>query len=106
MFFNLIRIISSILLLFAIFNHPYSYYELLRVVVFITSGTGLYFSKKSENNNWAIVFLIIAIVFNPIIPFHFNKGIWSVIDISTSIIIVSSIFYVPKQLKFISKNIG
>jgi len=39
---------------------------------------------------------IIAILFNPIKPIHFDKGYWQVIDFITAIIFIVAIFAFKK----------
>lgn len=75
------RFLAGIMLIIAVANLPYDYYQVLRIVVF---GAGLYsfwFFQATEKINWAIFFLASAILFNPILPLHLNKGVWVVFDI-------------------------
>ena len=65
---------------------PYVYYQLLRLVVTITAGY-IAFLKYGENEEVCrivITFGLIAILFNPIIPFHFTKELWIPIDIAVA----------------------
>jgi len=69
------------LLFIGIFNMPYGYYRLLRIIVTISSL--IFCFQFFEENKMKMVYLFgfIAILFNPLIPIFFNKEIWIVIDI-------------------------
>ncbi len=59
---------------------PYGYYMLLRFVACGVFAWAAYitFENKEEVLPW--VFVILAIVFNPIIKIHFPKEVWAIID--------------------------
>ena len=80
-----IKMITALLLLIAIFPLPYAYYQLLRIIVTISSGISAY--NEYENNNYglSIAFAIVLILFNPIAPIYLDKGTWVIIDIIVGI---------------------
>ena len=83
---NLI-ILSSAMLFLAVIRVPYGYYQLLRLIVTISSGLGLYvIHTKNKSQCTAVFFLIILLLFNPIFPIHLSRSIWRPIDISTGLL--------------------
>ncbi len=78
---NLSRLIASVLLFLAVANLPYGYYRFLRIVITLIAGVNAYNSYKKEKHILFIVFLGIAILFNPIIPIYLSKDIWIPIDV-------------------------
>jgi len=74
---TLIKIAIGLLIL-AIFPWPYSYYILLRWVI---CGISTYIAWRThkETSNW-LWFILIAIVFNPVMPLFLNRAIWTIID--------------------------
>jgi len=84
------------LLLIAIAELPYGYYTFLRITVFIVSIICVieYFEKR---NIFVILFAIVAILFNPLIPVYLDKETWVPIDIITAVIFVISIFTKTKE---------
>jgi len=65
---------------------PYGYYTLLRLVV---CGVSIYVvlqAKKSKDYSWMWGMGFIALLFNPLIPIHLNKGLWAVIDLGVAAI--------------------
>ena len=95
--FVIARVISAILLFWALGKHPYGYYTLLRFVVCGVSAYGANFSAQLRRNNWAWIFGIVALLFNPIIPIHLNRDIWAFIDSGVGVLFLVSLFVVRKQ---------
>jgi hypothetical protein len=58
---------------------------------------GVYFAKQLQNINWVWVFGIIAVLFNPVIPIHLNRDIWTIIDVTVAVIFLFSINYLKKS---------
>lgn len=96
---NWFKILGIIVLIVAVGNHPYSYYQLLRWAIMIISGYSAYLANENKNITWAWIFGIIAILFNPIFPFYFSKNTWQVIDIITTIILFINIINFKKLHK-------
>ena len=82
---KLLKFTTSVLLLLGIFQLPYGYYQLLRIVVTISSGISAYKAYENENQGLCIAFALVLILFNPIIPIYLNKEIWIPIDIIVGI---------------------
>ena len=79
-------LVPIIILFVGLLPMPYGYYTMSRIIVCLSS---IYFSYKSnEQKNVLIswIFIIIAILYNPIIPIYFNdKFIWIGINIPTAL---------------------
>ena len=95
--FIIARIIAAILLFLALDRHPYGYYTLLRFVVCGVTVYGVYYALELQKNAWAWTFGIIAVLFNPIIPIHLKKDIWTIIDLAVAILLLLSIFLLRKS---------
>ena len=59
---------------------PYGYYMLLRFIACGAFIWATYISFERKNSILPWIFIILAIIFNPIIKIHFSKNIWAVID--------------------------
>jgi hypothetical protein len=88
---NLIRVICGIMLLLAIFDFNYSYYQLLRVVVFIVSIICLKYFYELDRVAWCWFYAILAILFNPFAPIYLSKEVWHLINVFSAIIVIGSI---------------
>jgi len=69
-------------LLIALAPMPSEYYTYLRIPVTIAAATIVFNELKSGCRIWPLVFIIVAIIFNPIVPIYlYEKSIWVPIDI-------------------------
>ena len=82
---RLLKLITSGMLFLAIFQLPYGYYNLLRLVVTISSGISSFNAYEDEKVGIAIIFAIICLLFNPIFPIYLDKSMWIPIDIIVGI---------------------
>ena len=98
---NITRAIAIALLLIAAckFRLSYSYYTILRFIVCGVSIYCIWFSLKTNHNVWVGIFIIIAILFNPIIQIHLQKATWNYIDIVTALVfLLSSLFLLRSNI--------
>ena len=77
------------MLFVGVFPLEYSYYVILRWVVFVAS-IYICFDSMSRQGSLPIIPLIMGIIFNPIIPIYMSKGVWVFIDILSGIYFLSS----------------
>jgi len=70
-------------------HQPYSFYTLTRWAVFLASCWGIYFALEKMPKPAALGYLIAAILFNPLIPFHFKRDIWQLIDIAAAVMLAA-----------------
>lgn len=75
----------GIFLLGALGSWPYAYYQLLRWVVCGVGAYTAYMAYESGRTSWAWVFGVIAVLFNPIVPFYFARDTWQVLDLVAAI---------------------
>jgi hypothetical protein len=68
---------------------PSGYYDLLRFVICGAGAFAAFQNYEDDNQSWAIVFGIIALVFNPFIPLYiYDKFTWLVIDIIAGVLFI------------------
>jgi len=83
------KIIATMLFL-AIFKMPYSYYEILRVVVALGSWVSASDAYNKKSSDMGLVFIICLILWNPIIPIHLPKEVWIPLDLIAAAFFVNS----------------
>ena len=93
------RLVTSILLFIALTNQRIGYYKFLRWVVLATAIYTAYVAfKKRESINLGVwIFSLIAILFNPIVPFYLGKTTWQIADLIVGIIFLVSIFLIKEK---------
>lgn len=97
---NWFNILAALILLFALGNHPYSYFQILRWVVCAMASYNCYILYNGKGHKvWPWIFGIVAVLFNPIIPFYFSKSTWQLLDLIGGIIFVIWISLNSKKTK-------
>lgn len=68
------------------------FYTLVRIIITIGAIVAVFQNSSNEINIWSIIFGIIAILFNPIVPIYLHdKGGWMLIDIIAIILFIIQI---------------
>lgn len=81
--------LCAILLLLCMGDLPIGYYTLVRIVVTIGAVCILVNEPGKDLNFWRVIFGLIAIIFNPIIPVYLHdKAIWLPIDIIAAVLFI------------------
>ena len=95
----IIKIILSILLLICLFKMPYGYYEAIRFIGmlgFVLLAYFYYRKNKTVNSN-VIIYLALALLFQPFIKVALGRTIWNIVDVVVSIGLMVSIFWRPRE---------
>jgi len=82
-----LMIISSVMLLIAALPLPIEYYTPLRFVVCGTSAYAALCYLKKDQIGVFISFLLMAALWNPLMPVYLDKAMWVVLDIAAAIFI-------------------
>jgi len=80
---RLFFLIPAIFLVIApLVKFPYGFYVLLRLIVSVSSAVIIYrsYNDTKSINPTIIVYGLILLIFNPIIPVHLSREIWLPID--------------------------
>lgn len=88
---SIAKLIAAVMLFAALGRHGYDYYTLLR---WIACGVAAYTAFQAMQINkvgWLFVFVIVAIVLNPIIPLHLKRETWAFVDIAAAVLLLLSI---------------
>jgi hypothetical protein len=80
----------------AVADLPYDYYTLLRWLVSGVAAYGAFLAKTNGSDGWLWSFLIIAVLFNPIVPVHLTRQTWAPIDVGTGVVMLISIWRFPQ----------
>jgi len=77
-------IVPAVLSLLALAPFPYGFYVLLRVIV-CASCTYLAAAEfRAGGNGWGFGLALIALIFNPLIPIHLGREVWSALNVLTA----------------------
>lgn len=100
------QIVVSCMLLWALNpGNPYGYYILLR---WVCCGVFAYLAFQAFEHQrlaWIWILGITAGVYNPIVPVHLTREIWSVVNVITIGVAVASVFSVTLKVEQRHKRI-
>ena len=91
--------IAALMLIAALADWPYGYYQLLR---FVVCGVAAYVAYTAYNwqKIWAVwLFGFIALLFNPLIPIHLSREIWQPIDVICTLVFSITAFVLKEKSK-------
>lgn len=85
------KLIAAIMLFAALGRHGYDYYTLLRWIACGVAAYTAFQAAQIKKVGWVIVFVIVAIVLNPVIPLHLKRESWAFFDIAAAVLLLLSI---------------
>lgn len=91
-------IIAALLCFISIFELPYGYYTFLRILVSFMALV-IIVNKFRSRSFWLMTFLLILIIFNPIIPIYlYLRPFWILIDIVVGLLFLYYFYtLIPKK---------
>ncbi len=82
--------LAAVVLLLGMAPMPYGYYALLRIVSCITFCWAAVESHKRRHQMLPWVFALAAILFNPIVRVHFDRGVWVWLNLLAALLLLST----------------
>jgi len=81
----------------AIVDLPYGYYRLLRWVTCCVAIASAIQLHRSCRIGWVWALSGLAVLFNPLIPFHFGRGTWMIFDGAAGCLFLAVFYLARKQ---------
>jgi hypothetical protein len=75
---------------------PYGYYELVRFVAMVGFSILAYKAYENQNNVLVIIFIGLALLFQPFAKIALGREIWNIVDVIVGLGLIISIFIKPK----------
>jgi len=101
---------STIFVVMGLFNLPYSFFMLLRIVLCIAAVIGVKRASEARQNNWVWVYAILAVLYNPVLPVHLgDKDVWVGVNVVTVVIFWVGLFKfenVSSYLRGLASKLG
>lgn len=86
----LVWIVPVVMSLVALAPLPYGYYQLLRVVMCGACAFLAYAEHKTGNTpGWKYALIIVAVLFNPLIPLHQAREVWMAFNVGAAVFLLT-----------------
>ena len=92
----IIKIILATLFFVCLLDMPYVYFQFVRMVALICFSILAYRSYKVDNIEVMILYIGLAILFQPLIKISLGRFMWNIVDVIVGIGLVISIFAKPR----------
>lgn len=79
---------------------PYGYYQFVRFIALISFGILAYNAYQNERQTEAIVYIVLAILFQPFLKIALGRTLWNIVDVIVAIGLILSLL----GLKINDKN--
>ncbi|MYA44576.1 MAG: hypothetical protein F4073_11215 [Rhodobacteraceae bacterium] len=89
-----------LILVLAILPWPYGYYIFLRILISSTCAVIVFYQWKHDDaiSSWVFIFVGVGILYNPFLPIHLTREIWTILNIITAGLFIGHYFMLKKLL--------
>lgn len=87
-----IKLILSTIFLLCLAPMPYGFYSLIRFVAMIAFAVFTYSYYEKKDNKLAIVFLSLAVLFQPLLPIYLGRVLWNIVDVIVAVFLIILFF--------------
>ena len=96
---NGIKLIFAILFMLCLLQMPYGYFQAARFIGMLSFALLVFYDyqKNQTINSGVIIYLTLALLFQPFIKIALCKTVWNVVDVLVNVGLIISIFIRPKK---------
>ena len=91
----IVKVVVAVLLLLCLADMPYGFYQLVRFAAMAAFGYLAYDYFKQKRDGLGVVFVLLALLFQPFFKVSLGRAVWNCVDIVVAIglfyLIVTSI---------------
>ena len=92
-----IKIILAVAFFICLFDMPYGFYELVRFAALVGFGILAYTAHKNNNTAFVVVYVSLALLFQPFFKIALGRTLWNIVDVVIGILLLGSILTVRKK---------
>jgi len=92
-----IKIVLAALFFICVLDMPYGYYQFIRFLALIGFGILAFQVNEKDNQTEMVIYIGLAILFQPLLKISLGREIWNIIDIIVGIGLIISIFLKNKK---------
>lgn len=94
---KIIKIVLAVLLFLCLLDFPYTYYVFVRWSAMIGFCFLAYTAYKDKQNILTIIFVLLAILFQPFEKIALERTLWNIFDVIIGVGLIISIFLQNKK---------
>ena len=94
---TIIKIILALLFLLCLLHMPYGYYQAVRFAGMLGFLLLAYLCHQQNNKTAPIIYIALALLFQPFLKVALGRTVWNVVDVIVSIGLIASLFIKPKN---------
>jgi hypothetical protein len=87
-----IKITLAIALLLCLLDMPYGFYELVRFIGLLGFGLLAYKASQKQDKTLSIVYVVLALLFQPFFKIALGRDIWNIVDVIVAIGLLISLY--------------
>lgn len=91
-----IKIVLAILFFLCLLDMPYGFYQLVRFAALIGFAILAYQASEQQNKTEMIIYVCLAILFQPLLKISLGREVWNVVDVIVGIGLIITIFWKRK----------
>jgi hypothetical protein len=91
-----IKIILAILFFICLAELPYGFFQFVRFAALVGFAILAYQANEKVNKTEMIIYICLAVLFQPLIKISLGREIWNVVDVIVGLALLVSIFIKPK----------
>ncbi|MBS0646254.1 MAG: hypothetical protein JSR97_06650 [Verrucomicrobia bacterium] len=91
-----LKIALAVLFFLCLLDMPYGYYQLVRFVALVGFAILAYNANEQGQKTEAIIYVCLAILFQPLFKIALGREIWNIVDVIVGIGLILSLFIKPK----------
>lgn len=95
---RIIKLILSILFLLCLLHMPYGYYQVVRFIGMLGFILLAYFSNQQNHKTEVIVYVALALLFQPFLKVALGRTVWNIVDVIVSAGLIISLFVNSKKV--------
>jgi len=92
MFQIAIKIVLTILFLLCLLDMPYGYFQIVRFAGLVGFGILAFQANETKQKEMAIIFIGLALLFQPFFKIALGRQIWNIVDVIVCIFLIATIF--------------
>lgn len=95
---NIIKLGLAILFFICLLDMPYGYFQIVRISALIGFSLLAYYANINENKTEMIIYIGLAILFQPIIKIAFGRTMWNIVDVIVGLWLIYQVLKVKKEV--------